>query len=381
MSRPRTRLALAATVAGAAVLAGGVAPASAGQQHPTPTAELSGFITGPTSPEDIVAVPRSNLAVVSALAEDPLAQGAGSSLYTIDAATRHTTELWPGGEWSVAWNRGLYSSCPGAPDPDVASPHGINIETRRDGTHDLYVVNHGGREAIEIFNLDLRTGKKSSGKKKGANKLTWIGCVPMPTGTFANGVAPLPRGDGLLATDFFDPTKSDPFSQIFVNDPPTGSLMRWEPATGWSEVPDSAMYGPNGVVVTRNGRTAFVAEWGRDRVHRIPLTTTRAHKRSSVGRAVADVPLMPDNLRVSASGDILVTGQAFTVENVRACQENDLANCPTGLGVYTLDPKRMKVTTVHESNPADFRAPTVATPVGDELWVGAVKGNRIAVLR
>ena len=48
----------------------------------------------------------------------------------------------------------------------------------------------------------------------------------MPHGTFANGVAPLPNSDGVVVTNFFDPTKSDPFSQIF-SDTPSGNLMRW----------------------------------------------------------------------------------------------------------------------------------------------------------
>jgi hypothetical protein len=89
---------------------------------------------------------------------------------------------------------------------------------------------------------------------------------------------------------------------------------------------------------------------------------------------------MPDNLRLSREGEVLVTGQDFTPGNVISCQANDLSNCPTGLEVLAVDPKRMTARTIYVGDPADFRAPTVATPVGDSIWVGAVKGNRIAVL-
>lgn len=360
----------------AAVTAVGLAvstvPTGAGAAPPqaTPPHALTGFLTGPTSPEDIVEVPGSDTAIVSGMSADPLSTDSVGHLYAVDTGTRAVTEIWPERSWSVDWDRTRYSTCPGPPDPAVASPHGINIEQKADGVYDLYVVNHGGREGVEVFELDLRRG----------SDLTWTGCVTLPRGTFANGVAPLPDGDGMLVTNFFDPTKSDPFSQIF-SDTPSGNLMRWDVESGWSDVPRSAMAGPNGVIVTRDGRTAFVAEWGGRQVHRIPLDGNRAAPPSAVGRASIDVPFMPDNLRLSREGEVLVTGQDFTPDQVIACQEDDLANCPTGVEVLAVDPRRMATHSIYEGEPADFRAPTVATPVGDEIWVGAVKGDRMAVLR
>ena len=367
-SSARARLAGAAAAALAVFSLAG--PAGAAPKEPTPQVSLQTFISGPASPEDIVEVPGAGIAVVSGLSDDPLANSSVGHLYAIDASTSAVTEIWPDAQWSVEWDESRFPQCPGAPNPAVASPHGINIEARTDGTFDLYVVNHGGREGVEIFNLDVRDSLD----------LTWTGCVTLPRGTFANGVAPLPGSDALLVTNFFDPTKSDPFSQIF-SDTPSGNLMRWDPTSGWSVVADSAMAGPNGVIVTRDGRTAFVAEWGGRAIHRIPLDKVRASERSAVGRATVAVPLMPDNLRLSRQGEVLVTGQDFTVANVISCQRNDLANCPTGLTVLVVDPKRMTARTIYTGNPAEFRAPTVAAPVGDAIWVGAVKGSRIAVLK
>ena len=76
---------------------------------------------------------------------------------------------------------------PARPTP-IASPHGINLEERADGAYDLYVVNHGGREGVGVFRLDLTADDGID--------LTWTGCVTMPRGTFANGVAPLPAVTG-----------------------------------------------------------------------------------------------------------------------------------------------------------------------------------------
>ena len=367
----RRWLAASATL-GLALVASATAAATAATaapKEPTPPVTLQGFVEGPTSPEDIVEVPGSGVVIVSGLSDDPLSTSSVGHLYAVESATQAVTEIWPDRDWSVAWDQARYPSCPGAPDPTIASPHGINLEERADGAYDLYVVNHGGREGVEVFRLDLSDGID----------LTWTGCVTMPRGTFANGVAPLPGGDGLVVTNFFDPTKSDPFSQIF-SDEPSGNLMRWEPESGWGVVPDSDLAGPNGVIVTRDGRTAFVAEWGGREIHRIPLDRSRGAETSAVGRASVAVPLMPDNLRLSREGEVLVTGQDYTPANVISCQANDLSNCPTGLEVLAVDPKRMTARTIYAGDPADFRAPTVATPVGDSIWVGAVKGSRIAVL-
>ena len=369
---PRSRSMRSWLTAGATLALALVAtsPTAAAALEPSPSLALQGFLAGPASPEDIIEVPGTGVAVVSGLSADPLSTSSVGHLYVIDSASQDVTEVWPDRTVEVEWDEDRFPACPGPPDPALASPHGINIEQRPDGTFDLFVVNHGGREGVEIFNLDLGDGVD----------LTWTGCVTLPARTFANGVAPLPGGDGLVVTNFFDPTASDPFTQIF-SDTPSGNLMRWEPRSGWSVVPRSAMAGPNGVVVTRDGRTAFVAEWGGRKVHRIPLDRSRAAATSAVGRASVAVPLMPDNLRLSRAGEVLVTGQDFTPANVISCQRDELANCPTGLEVLVVDPKRMTASTVYAGDPADFRAPTVAAPVGDAIWVGAVKGSRIALLR
>ena len=59
----------------------------------------------------------------------------------------------------------------------------------------LYVVNHGGRESIEIFTLDPKGAEPA---------VTWNGCAVMPSHTWPNSVAPLPDG-GMVVTDMFDP--------------------------------------------------------------------------------------------------------------------------------------------------------------------------------
>ena len=96
--------------------------------------------------------------------------------------------------------------------------------------HTLYVVGHGAREAIEVFELDAGGALPT---------MKWIGCIPAPEGTQRiNSITALPAG--FLGATNFDPTG--------------GELWEWHPIIGWIEVPGSQMRGPNGLVSSNDGR-------------------------------------------------------------------------------------------------------------------------------
>jgi hypothetical protein len=326
------------------------------------------FAPAPPSPEDIAVVPGTGQVVVSGLAADPLAEGSVGHLYAMDTRTRKVTEIWPDRNPRSAWDEKTYAGCPGPPDLTKASPHGINVETDARGRSTLYVVNHGGREAIEVFRVRDRSA--------GPLRLTWIGCAVMPEATFPNGVAPLPGRDGFVVSNFLDPTSPSPFAGMFTGEK-TGDVREWTPGRGWRRVPRSALGGANGIEVTPDGRSVVVAAWGERRIHRIPL---RRHAGPGTSRTSVTVPMKPDNLRWTSGGSLLFTGQDITEQQFVACQSGDLGGCPTGLRVMTVDPSTLRIRTVFRSATKRFRVPTVATPVGDEIWVGSVKGGRIARL-
>ncbi|WP_457190520.1 hypothetical protein [Nocardioides sp. P5_E3] len=359
--RPRT---LAAALAAFTIV---IAAAPATLAAPAESYRLS-FIPAPPSPEDIIAVPGTRKVVVSALAADPLAEGSVGHLYAMDATTRKATEIWPDAAWRTAWDKDTYPDCPGPPDPTKASPHGINIATDAAGRSTLYVVNHGGREAIEVFRI--RGGKNET------LRLTWKGCAEMPAGTFPNGVAPLPDRDGFVVSNFLDPTSANPFAGMFTG-AKTGDVREWTPRRGWRTVPRSALGGANGIEVTPDGRAVIVAAWGERKLYRIPL---RRDIRSQT-RTWVQVPMKPDNLRWTADGRLLLTGQDITEQQFLACETGNLTGCPTGVRVLRVNPNTMRVRTILHSDTKRFRVPTVAAPVGDDVWVGTVKGNTIARLR
>ncbi len=78
-------------------------------------------------------------------------------------------------------------ACPGLVG-DMLVPHGISLAKRSGGAMELYVVNHGGRQSMEMFELKPEAGSWS---------LVWHGCVPA-TQEY-NDVAALPDG-GFIAT-------------------------------------------------------------------------------------------------------------------------------------------------------------------------------------
>lgn len=367
----RRRLTAAgATVAALSMAVSLAPPAGAGPSESDKPGYRLGLVTAPPSPEDIVSVPGTGQVVVSGLAADPLAEGSVGHLYAMDVRTRDVTEIWPDRSPRSDWDKSTYTDCPGPPDLTKASPHGINVETDVRGRSTLYVVNHGGREAIEVFRVKSRAAGNPIA-------LTWIGCAVMPEATFPNGVAPLPGREGFVVSNFLDPTSAAPFAGMFTG-AKTGDVRVWTPQRGWRTVPRSALGGANGIEVTDDGTSVIVAAWGERKLYRIPLH--RGPRAGGLPKTSVSVSMKPDNLRWTAEGRLLFTGQDITEEEFGACQSGDLAGCPTGIKVFDIDPTTMRVRVVFESATTTFRVPTVATPVGRDIWVGSVKGERIARL-
>jgi hypothetical protein len=113
-----------------------------------------------------------------------------------------------------------------------------------DGTYNLVVVNHRGRESLEIFHL-VQDGL--------APRAVWKGCIVLPPPSSGNSVAVLPNNAGYIATNFLQ--RSDPhFLQEMENGTPTGNVLKWTPQDGWSEFTPQRFSGPNGVEVTADGK-------------------------------------------------------------------------------------------------------------------------------
>ena len=299
------------------------------------------FLCGPVSPEDLAAVPETPWVIVSSMEDD-------GYLYLADTRDYTSTVLFPTETSRPRHDTVTYASCPG-PAPDRFRPHGLNLRPGSDDTHTLYVVRHGEREAIEVFEVD--TGGTSP-------TLTWVGCVVAPESVGLNSVVALPGG-GFAVTNF---------------QRPVGELWEWQTAAGWAKVPGSDTSGPNGLEVSTDGRWFYIGGWGTTSLIRLSRGQTPVQK------DVVDVGFHIDNVRWAPDGVLFAAGHVGpTPSAIFECLGQGKCDGVTSR-VARVDPQSLTARQIVRYPSNDFLIlGTVAIQVGDEIWVGGVGGgDRIA---
>lgn len=300
-------------------------------------------------------VPGSDWIITSGLV-DPSATSPppnSGGLALINAANRRGQRIVPAAGKAHA----PYSGCSSPPDPARFSAHGMHLKRQGPRRSTLFVVGHGGREAIEVYRVASHPGRAPS--------LTWIGCVRSPKGSFFNSVVDL-RDGRLIATDFLH--RPATFADIGANRI-TGAVYVWTPRGAWHKLPGTDLSGANGVEVSSDQRRRFVALNGTNAVLRYRLAATEKQP------DVIKLDFRPDNLRYAPDGRLLVAG----VEPDPACGSSD--TCPQPSVVKTIDPSTLKVDSVVRvpAEPA-FGELSSALVVGRRLWLGAPSGDRAAYL-
>ncbi|WP_171474533.1 SMP-30/gluconolactonase/LRE family protein [Frigoriglobus tundricola] len=285
------------------------------------------------------------------------ADGEPGALYALDASgASRPVKLYPSEPGADELDRARFRDRPGPPDAKSFCPHGLNVRPLNETDIELYVVNHGGRESIEFFRVRV------NGPMPRAH---WIGCVLLPDHAFGNGVAPLPDG-GLVVTNMYDPSDRS-FMSKFAAGRPTGGVLRWEPAAGWSQAVSHLLSGANGVEVTPDGDSIFVSEWAARRLWSFSLTD------KSAARSI-DLEFLPDNLRWTERGTLLLAGQDARPEEVFGC-EGRHAPCPLGFTVAEVVPERLSSRVLVRGGDGSFGGATGALLVGSDLWVGSFRGD------
>lgn len=365
--RARSGTAVLGALTGLSLTVGCAPTSPVPQAAPAPTsaAEDTGWqeqlVSGPPNPEDLILL-ETGTAVISGMSADPGGgAGAAGSLYAMDPQTGVFVDIWPAAGHDTAPDETRYPACPGPPDLDAASPHGLGLEVDDQGTTRLHVVNHGGREAVEIFEVEDTAD--------GAH-LTWVGCSELPQGSFGNGVVPDPVGDGFYVTHFLDPADMvTGFEQAFAGQP-TGHVLHWAPDTGWTKVPGSEMSTPNGVAVSADGRSLYVASWGGRELVELDVETGQR-------LATTGLEIMPDNLRPADDGTLLVTGQAIdSIETFFQYQEGERSP-EARYDVYALDPEDFTVDQIAHGEPDGFGNPTTALETPQGILLGSVTGESL----
>jgi hypothetical protein len=324
------------------------------------------IICGTRSPEDLELAPDGKSLIVSQFVGGPAGAGV-AGLMLFDPAKKTFTRLAVTAEPRKDWGD---PACPG-PIGDALRPHGISLLKRKDGgAVQVFVVNHGGRESIEMFEL------KQAGA---ASSLVWHGCV-VSMQAF-NDVAAQPDG-GFIATH---PTALQPpppppgqakekgkapqgGAGVF-NGQPSGYVSRWIPGKGEAELPGTRAGYPNGVLVSSDGRYMYFNAWTAKEVHKYDLKDGK-----EVGMVKLD--FMPDNISWTNRRTMLAAG----VKGARGdCPAGSGTPCIQAFGIAEIDPAKMEARTIFDSEGkgALISGVSEALQVGDSIYIGAFQGDRI----
>jgi hypothetical protein len=318
------------------------------------------FLCGAERPEDVVRVPRTRWLVFSGFSD-------GAGLKLVDSQARTMRRWYTGDARQIDHDRNLYGGCPAAPDARLFNAQGLSLRSASSTQHFLYVANHGGRESIETFRIDA---------EREPPQLTWIGCVLMPEGAPANSVATY--SDGVILASVL--THAGTSITDFVRGAHTGAVYEWRPGEeGFRLLPGTELPGNNGIETAPDDSGFYVIAFG----WRAVVAYARADSSRPLWRLTAP-GFMPDNIHWD-DGRLILAGMQHDepacggVRKIIDGKADDM-RCHRGYVVAQLHPdtSAFSIIAYAEPNPA-FNGVSAARIVGNEVWLAAYQGERIAV--
>lgn len=317
------------------------------------------YLHGPRNAEDIQPLGDSQWLVTSGLNGQASKTDDNGHIYLVHRKEKTFEELFPGATPKFDHDKALFNACPGPINPNKFSAHGLAVQQRSSGLYRLYVVNHGEREAIEVFNIDAQGTKPA---------ITWAGCVLLPREVMANGVAILPDG-GFLTTNYFDPTVPNSIRDL-IQGKISGAVYEWHPGGNVKGIHGTELSGPNGIALSPDNEWVYVTAFGTREIARFNLT------KSPITMERVKIDIMPDNIRWGDDGMLYVAGNNYVPP-----EQCPKPPCRTGWSVYSVHPRTLelkRVTGVDQT--AALQNGTTALVVGHEIWVGTYSGDRICYL-
>jgi hypothetical protein len=287
------------------------------------------------------------------------------NLAVYDLASEKLTPLFPAGGTGATpevasgprWGE---ADCP--PPSAAFSPHGIDLAARPGGGLQLLVVNHGGRESIELFEV-IPDGSGAS--------LEWRGCVLPPEDAFLNDIVALP--DGGFLTTHMQPKREGiaAFWQVLrgLVGFDTGYVLEWQPASGFRVVGGTEAPFPNGIEVSPDGTAIYLNVYMGSEVRKIDRRTGELLAKADVAR--------PDNVTWGDDGRLLVASHTAGLGEMMACGGIEKGACGFEFEIVSLDPTTLEKRTVFGHAGAPMGGATVAVQVGRDLYLGSFAGDRI----
>ena len=316
-------------------------------------------LCGLERPEDLALYAQRYL-IISQLGD--LMTGTPGSLAVLDTADDRHWEIYPRGRRAGTapgpWGD---PACPGEPGATL-SPHGLHLSEREDSKLQLLVVNHGGREAVEFFEL------LPAPDAEGPSAL-WRGCAQAPPKSYLNDTAALPGG-GFLVTHMM--TKRDTvigrwLGMMGFTSP--GHVWAWHPEEGFKEVPGTQGAMPNGISLAADGK-AFFLNLSRDSLVR--------KVRLADGMLLGEAEVAgPDNSTWAPDGRLLVASLDFSLFSALSCIGDSKAPCLIAFEIVALDPQSMEKEVLISRKGPPMGAATVALAAGKHLYLGSFAGDRL----
>ena len=305
------------------------------------------IICGTRAPEDFEVTPDGRFLIVAKFG--PVVD---QSLDLFNLDTQTFTALPLSAENTSGWGVSACAVSIGA----QAGAHGLSLSQRASGEWQLYVVNHNVRESIEMYEL-LPDGD--------SYKLVWRGCVIAEQPY--NDVAALPDGS-FVATR---PQAIQTQGQDLFAGAPTGNVAVWTAAAGEQVLPGSEYGYPNGVLVSEDGRYAYISGWTTRDFHQYDLVNKQEVKKAAF-------TFMPDNLTWTPAGKILAAGINGVSGN---CPADSEFSCLQGMVVAEVDPATLDITVIYDNaGKALINGTSVAIEVNDSVYVGSFQGDRLVKL-
>lgn len=313
------------------------------------------------TPEDIAALPDERfllLAHFGKMGEEP---GSISLFDTHDETLRALYPLPAGADdpgYSTDWGESACTEPPG----DSIGPHGTHLHQLEDGRWRYLVVNHGEREAVELFEL-IPAG--------GDSRLVWRGCVFAAEDTLMNDVVGLDNGD-LVYTRMFRPSDSLalPKSAIGIS---TGELWRWNAGAGLTPLQATRAAQPNGLEIDATNEYVYANMYMEGQVWQVRLSDGEVTARYDIPNA--------DNSAWGSDGRLWVMTHDMGIGDILSCFDNSDAPCPGGFDIIALDPATGAFESVFQHEGAPMGAATVAVPQGGRIYMGSFVGDRMISVR
>lgn len=320
-------------------------------------------LCGWQNPEDMVALPDDRHVIVSEYGGMNGEQAGTLSLLNLDTETRHV--LYSGDSFTGSGSWGA-PDCVNAPGKEF-SPHGIHLSQRADGQMQLLVVQHGGRESVEMFEVT---------QSPDGWTLSWRGCVIAPVGSTLNDVAATPDG-GFLVTHMMTKRSSAlgqfyEFLKASLFGIEGGYVLAWQPDAGFSQLSNSQGRLANGIEISPDGETVFVNYSLSGEVRRINWRS------GQIEASNASLPPL-DNITWTPDGQLLMAGALAGTMEMMACTNLEVGNCPGAFAILAVDPETLESRTIYAGGPdTPSGAGTVGLRVRDgSLLIGTFAGDRI----